>query len=370
MKIVICGGGVIGCTLAYYLVHSDDFGEHDEVIVVEEVGVAAAASGKAGGFLASNWCQGEDINGLCQLSFRLHEELARVADGTTIYDYRRVDTISCVVTTKPSKSRKLHTDNIVPAWVRGHVVESHAIGDKATCAQVHPRKFTETMLRLAMATGKARLVHGAVSGLLHGPQRGVVVDGMTIEADAVVLAMGPWTFPCLTQWLEFPSIAPPEVYKIHSVVLESARTAAFDPIVVFGELKESHNDVEIVPRPDGSVYACGPRDAEPLPASASLVLPTAARVAELIAGVAAFDGAAAESEVVAKQACYLPSTKDNIPVVGRVQDGIYVAAGHGCWGVLNAPATALALSQLVLTGHTTCVDLSPFAPARYTMTFD
>jgi glycine/D-amino acid oxidase-like deaminating enzyme len=47
MRVVICGGGVIGaCTALYLRRHGID------VIVVERTEVAAAASGKAGGFLA------------------------------------------------------------------------------------------------------------------------------------------------------------------------------------------------------------------------------------------------------------------------------------------------------------------------------
>ncbi len=57
MRIVICGGGVIGCTLAYFLTQKVPR-KDIEVILIEEIEIAAAASGKAGGFLASNWCTG------------------------------------------------------------------------------------------------------------------------------------------------------------------------------------------------------------------------------------------------------------------------------------------------------------------------
>ena len=47
MRVVICGGGVIGACTAYFLSRRGI-----DVIVVERTEVAAAASGKAGGFLA------------------------------------------------------------------------------------------------------------------------------------------------------------------------------------------------------------------------------------------------------------------------------------------------------------------------------
>ena len=53
MRVVICGGGVIGACTAYFLSL-----RQVEVIVVERTGVACAASGKSGGFLALDWCDG------------------------------------------------------------------------------------------------------------------------------------------------------------------------------------------------------------------------------------------------------------------------------------------------------------------------
>jgi glycine/D-amino acid oxidase-like deaminating enzyme len=44
--------------------------------------------------------------------------------------------------------------------------------------------------------------------------------------------------------------------------------------------------------------------------------------------------------------------------------GAYVATGHGPWGMLNAPATGLALAEMIIDGKPTTVDLRPFDPAR------
>lgn len=75
----------------------------------------------------------------------------------------------------------------------------------------------------------------------------------------------------------------------------------------------------------------------------------------------------AQQEVLAQQACYLPCTDDGLPVIGRLPglENAYVATGHSCWGILNAPATGEALAQLVVDGKATSVDLAPFSPARF-----
>ena len=51
-NVVICGGGIIGCSIAYYLSKAD----HDltKIIVVERNEIAGHASGKAGGFLGKS----------------------------------------------------------------------------------------------------------------------------------------------------------------------------------------------------------------------------------------------------------------------------------------------------------------------------
>ena len=50
-----------------------------------------------------------------------------------------------------------------------------------------------------------------------------------------------------------------------------------------------------------------------------------------------------------------------LPGVG----GAYIATGHSCWGILNAPATGLGMAELLTKGEATSVDLGPFSPSRF-----
>ena len=70
MRVAICGGGVIGACTAYFLTQRGI-----DVTVVERTEVAAAASGKAGGFLALDWCAGSPLDALARRSFALHAAL-------------------------------------------------------------------------------------------------------------------------------------------------------------------------------------------------------------------------------------------------------------------------------------------------------
>jgi len=94
-RVVICGGGVIGTSIAYFLSL-----RNVEAIVVESTGVANAASGKSGGFLALDWCRGTAVDQLARRSFALHAELASTlaAELKLDWGYRRLDTLSIAVT--------------------------------------------------------------------------------------------------------------------------------------------------------------------------------------------------------------------------------------------------------------------------------
>ena len=119
--VVIIGAGVQGCALAYFLSL-----RRVPCTVLERVGVAHAASGKAGGFLAQHWCDGGPMEHLAQLSFDLHADLAASLAGAARYGYRAVDTLTVSVdATAPDRShRSSGKPNAVPGGAR---YPSHAI---------------------------------------------------------------------------------------------------------------------------------------------------------------------------------------------------------------------------------------------------
>src|SRR5881409_4137762 len=83
--VLVCGAGVVGASIAYFLARRGI-----AVTVLERSGVACAASGKSGGFLALDWCDGSPLGPLARASFALHAELAKELGAD--YGYRRMDT--------------------------------------------------------------------------------------------------------------------------------------------------------------------------------------------------------------------------------------------------------------------------------------
>lgn len=94
--------------------------------------------------------------------------------------------------------------------------------------------------------------------------------------------------------------------------------------------------------------------------------PDSIRVLKRVAGTVS-SHLGEESRVKAEQACFLPCTDDNVPVIGEIpgMKGCYVATGHSCWGILNGPATGAAMAELVMDGCSAIVDLTRFSPARF-----
>src|SRR3989454_43669 len=238
-----------------------------------------------------------------------------------------------------------------------------ALGSTETTAQVHPARFTAALLGAAQARGTALRI-GVVEEVIQrdGAARGVRVDGETVEADAVVLAMGPWTGRAAGR-LPLPRISG---LKGYSVTLAAPDVPA-DALFVDYRAADGRNlEPEIFPRPDGEVYVCGMADPAPLPNSPEAVEVSEASCATLARAAGRVSTALASARIVRRQACYRPVTDDGLPLIGRVPGvaGAYVATGHGPWGILNAPATGLALAELITEGAASLVDLRPFDPAR------
>jgi glycine/D-amino acid oxidase-like deaminating enzyme len=349
--VLVCGAGVIGAATAYFLAQRGV-----TVTVVERSGVACAASGKSGGFLALDWCDDSPLGPLARASFALHTQLAGKLGVD--YGYRRVDTFMLAARERggvPGGHRVA-----APSWLDGAGIVTSALGSTETTAQIHPARFTAALLDAAPARVRLGVVEDVVRR--DGAVGGVRVSGETLEADAVVLAMGPWTSRAV-RGLRLP---PVRGLKGYSVTLVGVDVPAHSLFVDYRTADGRVLEPEIFPRPDGEVYVCGMADPAPLPESPEGVTVSDEACAVLARAAGRVSTALAAARIERRQACYRPVTDDGLPLLGRVPGvaGAYVATGHGPWGMLNAPATGLALAELIVDGVASVVDLRPFDPGR------
>jgi glycine/D-amino acid oxidase-like deaminating enzyme len=351
MNVLICGGGAIGASIAYFLSCRGV-----KATVIESAGLACAASGKSGGFLARDWCDGTPLARLAQRSFALHAELnEKLAGG---WGYRRLDTYGGYAGYDARRS------DYRLGWLSSEVKVGQALGSRDNTAQVHPGQFTRAIMRAAEAQG-AELLLGHVTAIAqhHGRATGVVVADAIIEGEVVVVAMGPWSI------LAALSLPLPAVFglKGHSLVFDTGNAVPDEALFI--EYREPAGTVlspEIFPRADGTTYVCAISSETPLPIDPAQIAPDPGAIERLEAICAFLSPVLSSTKILARQACYRPITADGLPLIGRVSGvaGAYVATGHSVWGILNAPATGEAMAELIVDGVAHTVDLRPFDPAR------
>ncbi|MFQ5995038.1 MAG: NAD(P)/FAD-dependent oxidoreductase [Acidiferrobacterales bacterium] len=355
MRVVICGAGVVGASIAYFLSLRGI-----ATTVVDRCGIAAAASGKSGGFLALDWCDGSPLAPLAHASFALHAELARSLE--TDYGYRTMDTYYVEAREQGPVARSRAT----PEWLDGRCAVRRVLGTPRTTAQVHPEKFTHALIEAAEAQGTTlqigRIERVTVSDKPNGAHS-VIVDGEAILADVVVVAMGPWSTKT-AEWLPLPPVGG---LKGESITIRPIRDVPAHAL--FAEYQTSrgeHYSPEVFPRPDGEVYLCGMPDTSPVPDDPTQVEVNMDACDRLQQLAASFSSSLVGAQRTRSQACYRPICADGLPLLGKVPTvrGAYVATGHNCWGILNAPASGLAMAELIVDGHSQTIDLSPFNPAR------
>ena len=351
MHVLICGGGVIGASIAYFLSCRGV-----KATVIECTGLACAASGKSGGFLARDWCDGSPLAPLARRSFALHAMLAE--QSADDWGYRRVDTYGGSAGFATGRSR------YQLGWLSPNVTVSQLLGSLESTAQVHPRQFTAAMMRAAKAQG-TELRLGRVTAICQRDGRaiGVEIDGEAVEGDAVIVAMGPWSI-LAALWLPLPAVFG---LKGHSLVFDTGM--ALPSEALFLEYQEQDGAVlspELFPRTDGTTYVCAISSEEPLPIDPAEVAPDPGAIEHLEAMCASISPALASAEIKARQACFRPVTSDGLPLIGAVPGvtAAYVATGHSVWGILNAPATGEAMAELIVDGAARTLDLSRFHPGR------
>ena len=362
-KVIIVGAGVIGASVAYHLAKRGV-----RSTIIEKCGVACASSGKAGGFLAYDWCDRDEVGLLARPSFKMHEKLSKEL-GRDV-NYRKLDTYSTTLVGRGGSKKRNKASSTI-SWVDGDVQISgiSRLGSTTTTAQVHPRKLTEAFIDAAEEKCGTKVVIGKVIGVDMDGRRVKAVNVefgnsptvRKIRCSTLILTLGPWSF---SGWFEqIPPVLP---QKAASIVVEGevGAQALFTLFIDKGQRSEP----EVYPRPDGTVYICGSAQQEPLPDDPKEIHPHSHDTGRLKKFARVISRTLAENEESAtEQACYLPGSPDGIPIIGKVPDtdDVYIATGHSCWGILNSPATGAAMADLVVDGKSDTIDVRPFSPSRF-----
>ena len=366
-EVVIVGGGVAGCSVAYHLALAGI-----KSTVIEREGIGTQASGFSAGGL--NPLEGAQIPGplgpLAIESYRMHLQLWDSLKEETGIDYQgRIisliklafdDSDLSELEKSLGRFNDAPEDGFSARWL-----------DQRELRELEPRispEFTQGLyahgnasldsyqytLALASAAEKRGVTirSGSVRGLKvdRGRVTGIFLGETEIACGHLVLAAGPWSREAET-WLDISIPVDPLKGEILRLDLPG------EPL----KHDYSGGGGSLYPKPDGLVW-CGTTEER----QGFNKETTQAAREQIIQGVIKIIPDLAQAQLVLQTACLRPITPDWLPIVGRAPgwDNVYLCTGAGKKGILLSPGMGKATADLISQGSTT-LSVGPFAPDRF-----
>lgn len=363
--VVIVGGGAVGCATAYFLAK-----EGIDVVLLEKESVACAASGYAMGLL-SPFASSDIPAPLVALSlngFLMHRDLAGELRQATGIDYHAHAQDSIYLAGSDQEITSLETiayrssqvDGITHNWLDGtdivklepRISKSMTKGLIVQGAWLlEAYNYTQALYVGAQKYG-AQFYECEVSGLKAcGNQIEIETNGDNIQANTVVLAMGPWT-GMVEEWLKVPV----PVYPLKGQIL---RMDLPGPTM---NHSLHHNSNYAGPKADGLVWIGTTEERVGFDDQISHESRN-----QIIRDVATFLPSVLDGNLVRQTACLRPVTPDGLPIIGQVPgwDNVYLSTGAGRKGIILSPSMGIMTANLVL-GKDNKIPLDIFSPERFT----
>ncbi len=366
--VVIIGGGVIGCSIAYQLAK-----QQVRTVVMDRTRFAAGASGATAGVISPLWHVNPAVEPMWRLGMRSLELFpslaAELSEAGIDPEFRQAGVFKLAFTADEAEELRR---NLV--WQSGlemgvvwldpaEVVHREPEVNPAVLGGVFSPKegyirgqgLVDSLVQAASRLG-AQFHQGVeVSGLRREGRRVTRVDTPAggIIAGQVVLAAGPWSgIPA--KWLQgdgAPAI-PVQPVKGERILLRKPGFLPQFPVRNF--------EAYVVPRLDGNVLVGATRQEGRFDE-----IVTAAGVSQMIAAATLSFPSLADAEFIAGRAGVRPATPDGMPVLGPVpeMDGFSIAAGHDACGIMLSPGTAELMAQYLLDGNS--APLEPFSLSRF-----
>ena len=364
MSVLIVGGGVIGCAIAYYLAKAGA-----AATLLERGEIGGQASGAAAGMLvpALEEASSESFRDLYLASLQLYPSLVEALREETGIDVQYTPSGLLLVARTEDRAESLRgflrtrgSSGDDFEWVERDVLRrlEHTLTDRVLGAayspegrHVNPGLLTQALARAALARGVALRQGAAVTTFLRRGSRVLGVrtsGGDMIAADRIVLAAGPWT-RALGRRLGVDIPTRP----MRGQMLAYRSTAVRH--IIWGE------DGYLVPKAGGFLFAGATvEDAGFRPWITRRGLASLRRMAVGLVPALRYAG------VASTWAGLRPGSPDGHPIIGLLSDmeNVYVATGHFRNGVLLAPVTGKLVAQLITEGKTE-MPLEPFGVQRF-----
>lgn len=386
-NVVVVGGGIIGCACARELARRGA-----RVTLVERAELAAGASGRNHGLLLTP--TDPALVPMARLSLEVYREVAEASPVPLAIDPEPLGFLVVAAEAHQRDAALEQAEAAAAAGVRVERLEGPAVREAEPsiapdvaeawlledARRVPPAALTVALALDAREAGaEIRRNLPARALLVRGEAvRGVLTDEGVVEADAVVLAAGPWAPSLLRPLGPNLPVVPARGWLVHlgpapgllTRVVEEAGWQLLpgrdvQPPVLAADLEAGTPAVEpaigalMHANPDGTVLVGASRQAAISAEPEDPRVPRAIlrRAARLVPGVAG-------QQVLASWWGIRPMSPDGRPLVGWLRDGLLVAGGHGSVGVTLGGGTARLAAALVL-GEEPPLDPEPFRPDRF-----
>jgi glycine/D-amino acid oxidase-like deaminating enzyme len=317
--VAVIGGGIVGCALAAFLAEGGA-----RVVLYEREAIAAGASGRNSGVVQDTLDPA--FAALYEESLEHYRtlghgfELPAEPAGLLLVSDRPLERVAGATYLEGAALREAE-----PALADGLTAYRLETG-----RPVPPAAAAHAFAARAREAG-ARIEFGAA---LLGDGR-LTVDGEPRPAGAVVVAAGPWSaefgVPVSPLWgvvVEFELPEPPR-HVLEEAGIDVLTGDGGIPDVLFSAV--TARGISAI----GSTFLAERPDAEAL---APRIVANASRFLPSLAGV----------KPRGLRACARPVSADGRPFLGRLSERVWVATGHGAWGITLGPASARLVADQIL----------------------
>ncbi|MGH2496895.1 MAG: glycine oxidase ThiO [Ktedonobacteraceae bacterium] len=363
--VVIVGGGVIGCSIAYHLRKAGV-----SVTVVEQGEIGAEASSAAAGLLAplGSLAGPGPFADLLLASFALFPALApELEDVSGIrMEYERTGALRVVRNPKNVSNLRKRMKAWQPLglqmrWLTGEEARQlePTLAPDVCAALYAPEESQVKASQVVKAFGQAAanldaklLSHTRITGIQqqHGRVTAIVTSqGDSIACHHLVVATGAWSAQW-SEWLDIQLAVVPQ----RGQILALRQPAPPLRHIIFGEA------AYLAPKQDGTVVAGATK--EEVGFDKQL---TAGGVAWLLSTANRLIPSLEQSAIESMWAGLRPKTPDNLPILGPAPgwENVTLATGHGSVGIMLSAITGQTLAELLVTGAAPEL-IRPFALER------
>ena len=361
--IVIVGGGILGCALAYDLA-----GLGVQVRLLERRELAREASWASAGIISAPVPAMDARAQMALLAYRRYPGLVAEVEAATgiATGFNVTGELMVIADDEHDEFRRIQqwqeTNGIEVAWLEGDDLREHepALHQQIRAGLFTPQTASVRLDGLCVALARAAAMRGAtiqefstVTGIQHAGGRATAVQTLDgrVDCGGVVVAAGAWSGALL----EMLDMSLPTHGVLGQMMAISSPPVRVRSIIAGG-------GGYIVPRSDGSVAVGATQepeagmDARVTPAGVRWLIDLVDRVAPSLNN----------GKLEATWAGLRPATGDGELVAGKVPhlDNVWVATGHFRSGALLGPATSQWLSQAIVDGEPSS-HLSAFDPVRF-----